>query len=65
MPVFNYLAINRDGVKIKGSVEAESVFLARNTLYQRKLFLLKIKMAMLIKPLRLKKVFLKKAMSLF
>lgn len=44
MPVFNYLAINRDGVKIKGSVEAESVFLARNTLYQRKLFLLKIKM---------------------
>ena len=43
MPIFNYSAINRNGMKIKGNVEAESLFAARNILYQRKLLLLRIK----------------------
>ncbi|WP_174848550.1 type II secretion system F family protein [Yersinia artesiana] len=44
MPVYNYAAINNKGVKIKGSVEAENALIARQIIYQKKLYLLNIKM---------------------
>ncbi|WP_186372048.1 type II secretion system F family protein, partial [Yersinia vastinensis] len=43
MPVYKYAAINTQGVKVKGSIEAESLLGARQLLYQRKLCLLNIK----------------------
>ncbi|CNL13572.1 general secretion pathway protein [Yersinia frederiksenii] len=43
MPVFNYAAINPQGVKIKGCIDAENIFSARNTLYQRNLYLLNVR----------------------
>lgn len=42
MPVFKYVAINNDGVKIKGNIDAESMLAARNIIYQRRWCLLKI-----------------------
>lgn len=43
MPVYEYTAKNNKGIKIKGSVEAENVLAARQVIYQKKLFLLNIK----------------------
>ncbi|MGE4801767.1 type II secretion system F family protein [Yersinia hibernica] len=43
MPVFSYIAINGQGVKIKSKVEADNILTARHMLYQRKLYLLNIK----------------------
>ncbi|OVZ90018.1 type II secretion system protein F [Yersinia kristensenii] len=43
MPVFSYIAINGQGVKIKSKVEADNILAARHMLYQRKLYLLNIK----------------------
>ncbi|PNM26450.1 type II secretion system protein F [Yersinia enterocolitica] len=42
MPVFKYVAINNNGVKIKGNIDAESMLAARNIIYQRRWYLLKI-----------------------
>lgn len=43
MPVYNYVAINNKGIKIKGSIEASNVLIARQIIYQKKLYLLNVK----------------------
>ncbi|QHB33754.1 type II secretion system protein F [Yersinia canariae] len=43
MPVFNYTAIDAKGGKVKGNVEAENLLTARHIIYQRKLYLLSVK----------------------
>ncbi|CNH61931.1 general secretion pathway protein [Yersinia thracica] len=43
MPTFNYLAFNNKGLKIKGSIEAENILVARHIIYQKKMVLLSIK----------------------
>jgi general secretion pathway protein F len=43
MPVFKYVAIKNNGIKIRGDVEADNILAARNILYQRKMCLLKVK----------------------
>ncbi|HHL2560530.1 TPA: type II secretion system F family protein [Yersinia enterocolitica] len=42
MPVYNYAAINNKGIKIKGSIEADNVLIARQIIYQKKLYLLNV-----------------------
>ena len=43
MPVYNYTAINKKGIKVKGSVEAKDLLTARKMIYQKKLYLLNVK----------------------
>lgn len=43
MPVFKYIAINNNGVRIKGNIEADNILIARGIIYQREWCLLKIK----------------------
>lgn len=43
MPVYEYTAKNNKGIKVKGSVEADNILAARQVVYQKKLFLLNIK----------------------
>ena len=43
MPVFKYIAINNNGVRIKGNIEADNILIAMEIIYQREWCLLKIK----------------------
>ncbi|HHX8941705.1 TPA: type II secretion system F family protein [Yersinia enterocolitica] len=43
MPVYEYTAKNNKGIKIKGNVEAGDILAARQVIYQKKLYLLNIK----------------------
>lgn len=43
MTVYEYTAKSNKGIKIKGSVEAENLLVARQIIYQKKLYLLNIK----------------------
>lgn len=45
MPVFKYIAIDNNGVKIKGNIEADNILIAREIIYQREWCLLKIKIS--------------------
>lgn len=59
MPVFNYAAINPQGVKVKGSIDAENIFSARNALYQRNLCLLNVRIKRASSFIRVTKYFTK------
>ncbi|WP_186371497.1 type II secretion system F family protein, partial [Yersinia alsatica] len=59
MPVFNYAAINPQGVKVKGSIDAENIFAARNALYQRNLCLLNVRIKRASSFIRVTKYFTK------
>ena len=43
MPVYEYTAINKKRIKVKGSIEAENISTARKVIYQKKLYLLNVK----------------------
>lgn len=57
MPVFNYAAINNQGVKIKGSVDAENMLAARHTLYQQNLCILNVRVKRVSLTTRVTKYF--------